>query len=117
MVRWIEAGILAAIVCLLETTNVALKARVYLSEDQLLDHVHFAQHSRDHGKHIPVCPVGLFTIHDTYTKGSTVWMTTVLCGPPFSAGLVYCQEGPPTQRAESEYEHLYGPWWRWLQDI
>jgi hypothetical protein len=52
-----------------------------------------------------------------------VWLQTVqgrgLVEPPFSleAGIVYCEHGPPPDTGESHYEHLFGPWWRWLEDV
>jgi hypothetical protein len=57
------------------------------------------------------------------SENQIFWFETGYGSNPFSSissifgGIVYCEQGEPLELGEATYEHLYGPWWKWLQDM
>lgn len=130
--RWFVFLILALTVCVL-WTRLDLIVRVYLSDPALRDyaksHLHLHKNPPSHVNESHLSLVdgcfmsdmawtpGLFTVYYTSSEDGVVWLTTVRYGPPFQGGLCYSESGPPPIRGESTYQHIYGPWYRWLCDI
>jgi len=113
---WIQLAVLGMFIFIMTETSLALKVRVRISEEELRKHIESINYSQPESL-LTSHSVGLFTVHNTFKDGKVVWLQTVLYGPPCFGGLVYCESGVPPIRGESQYEHLYGPWWRWLQDM
>jgi hypothetical protein len=122
--RWAEVVCIALGFAIIHTTSLGLILRVYASEHWLIRQVEEARASAMTEQRVRM-PYGLFFVHDVHKSSSgVVWLTTVSLGSPLFdspssiyAGLVYSQSDAPPPRGESHYQHLYGPWWRWLQDM
>lgn len=113
--RWLALGLGGMFILLGQTTNLGLILRLRFSESAICEYIDSLP-NQNHYSSRHSLPCGFFTILETDSDSGTVWLTTVH-GQPFLAGIVYCPIGTPQQIGESEYQHLYGPWWRWLQDI
>jgi hypothetical protein len=59
--------------------------------------------------------VGLFRIRGFSQFGSELRFLTSDCGLVDSCGLVYSPGGPPPNRGEDTFDHLYAEWWHWHQ--
>jgi hypothetical protein len=131
--QW-AAAMLVATVAVVAWSRADLVVRVALSDRDLCERaelmIHMADRQRagddnphvrcDTGGHCFISlasAAGLFSTLNASVKGDTVWFETVDFGPPFTAGLCYSPSGPPARYGESTYQHLTGPWWRWLCDI
>ena len=126
--RWGQLGFISLMATLLFLTNVGLIVRVKISENNLVD-------KAEHILSLPVenqiqfqgldrVQVGFFAIRiykvDAVTR--TVWFHTedgeaLFWVPSLMGGIVYCEQGKPVKIGETSYQHLWGPWWRWAQDI
>lgn len=116
LLQWIELTCIAVLFGVLAGTNLDLMIRVRLSERVLHSHVE-KMHCLPPRSLSMSHNAGLFTVHRTTVEDDVVWMTTVDFGRWWAAGgLVYSPHGAPPMRGESEYQHLYGPWWRWRWD-
>ena len=127
--RWTQLGLIASALILIFVTNLDLSIRVWLSESALREEVQHIQSLPPRGLKawlgLPPKPVGLFNVqlHEVDVGSGTIWFHTTdgenLFAPPFSiwGGIVYCKQGQPPERGETTYQHLYGPWWRMLQDM
>lgn len=125
---WVQLGFIALIIILLFWTNLGLSVRLRISGRALVEQVDkvFSMHI-DSQKQLfergPE-PIGFFAIR-TYRvepHNRTVWFHTedgeALFGvPSLMGGIVYCEQGQPSEIGETVYQHLWGPWWRWAQDI
>lgn len=130
--KWIELLCIVMVFAMIYATNWGLSIRVFFSEKALLRQVQYVQESKgDTYWFWRGSSCGLFTVHagmknlglDAQKTGTrVVWLVTAsgppLFEPPYglSGGLVWCPNGPPPDTSESTYQHLYGPWWRWLED-
>ena len=121
--RWIEGTLVLAVLVTIHTTPIGVAARVYLSEQRLLEQVRLAQGLQREWRGGSVIPCGLLTVQAMIPgERGTVWLETVSGSRLFGrstmwGGLVYCERGRPPYFSESYYQHLYGPWWVWLQDV
>jgi hypothetical protein len=130
--RWLIALVPIALVVLIFTTNIDLSLRLRLSESEFQSQVDLIQTQIAHGRtntinNIPTFhdrSYGLFSarILEIADDGTVVWFKTVNGDEPFPppysirGGIVYCEKEHPPARPEMVYEHLFGRWWRWLQD-
>ncbi len=126
--RWVEMLLASLAMIAIFWTNIDLAIRVKLSERALYKEVHWIQSlptdARNRILKQGPRPIGLFNarLYDYDTPSETFWFYTGHgrdpFPPPFSilGGIVYCEQGQPAARGETTYEHLYGHWWRWLQD-
>lgn len=116
--RWVLLTFMGLGLVLVTNTNLDLALRLWLSESDLLDSVALIHTwPADQVTSDRDFSAGFFTVHHVHRDGRIIWFQTVVYGPPFSAGLVYSSNGPPPAFGASLYEHLYGPWWRWLQNL
>ncbi|MCJ7617180.1 MAG: hypothetical protein MUO43_11655 [Desulfobacterales bacterium] len=128
--RWIQIVLIGAAIAIILGTNFDLALRVRLSEQALYKKVQRIQMLPPEAQNrmansISSGPIGLFNARLYAVDASTgiIWFHTAdgrdAFPPPHSlfGGIVYCEEGTPPKRGESTYQHLYGPWWRWLQDF
>ncbi len=128
--RWIQLVLIGAAITIILGTNLDLALRVRLSERALHKEVQMllsaAPDSRERMVNSNLTyRIGLFRaeLEDVDVESGTVWFSTMdgedPFPPPYSlyGGIVYCEreQGPPPKFAEEAYQHLYGPWWRWLQ--
>jgi hypothetical protein len=122
--RWVESALILTVLVLLHATPIGVAVRVYLSQGPLMEQVRLAQ-DRQQDWHGSGMPCGLFTIQatTTHTDRQTVWLETVSGSLVLEArsslwgGLLYCKQAQPPPFGEIRYQHLYGPWWVWLQDV
>lgn len=127
--RWAQFCGTVLVLTVLVGTDLGLTVRLALSEGDLLREVASLQtastEARDRIARMPPGPVGHFNlrVYCIDNGGKTIWFHTVygeeVFPPPFSllGGIVYCEDGPPPVWGETTYSHLYGPWWRWVQDV
>jgi len=59
--------------------------------------------------------VGLFHVTEFSAYGSELRFITSDCGLVDMCGIVYSPDGPPHNRGEDSFAHLFGPWWHWYQ--
>lgn len=126
--RWIQVVLIGIAIAIILGTNLDLALRVRLSERALYKEVQWIQamspDSQNRRIDMHPLPIGLFNarLYAVDASTGTIWFHTTdgvdPFPPPFSimGGIVYCEQGPPPKRGDSTYQHLYGPWWRWLQD-
>jgi len=126
--RWAQLGSIVLALVLIFGTNLDLTLRVWLSENALSEKVQRIQRlSVDKQKEMHQkysLATGFFEVgvHEVDPQNKTIWFHTAdgqdLFGPVgLVGGIVYCAQGRPPERGETTYEHLYGAWWRWVQDI
>ena len=126
--RWAQFGAIALVMVLIFETNLDLCLRVWLSEGALNREVQGIERLPVDGQKrwLKVAPLarGLFNVRleEVDRESRTMWFHTVDGTDPFGrdavyGGIVYCEGAQPPERGESTYEHLYGPWWRWMQDM
>lgn len=126
--RWGQLSFIALIIVLLFCLNLGLYLRLKISEQSLLEEVDkvFSMHI-DSQKLLfetgPV-PVGFFSIriYKVNSLNRTIWFHTedgeaLFWVPSLMGGIVYCEQEQPEEIGETSYQHLWGPWWRWAQDI
>ncbi len=126
--RWCQLAIIVICMILIFRTNLDLILRVWISEGELYREVKLTQSIYDNNKQDIFKPIskprGLFNIYiqEYDAKERTLWIHTVDGEEPFGSfsvlgGIVYCEQEKPPERGEAYYEHLYGPWWKWIQDM
>lgn len=97
-------------------TNFGLTCRVWLCEHELRE---FAESVRSRKTVAslsgPGKQVGLFFVRGTGGFGTEVNIMTTRCFFQ-SYGITYWPDGAPNRSAE-EYQHLYGPWYRYTDDF
>ena len=59
--------------------------------------------------------VGLFRVREFSQFGGELRFLTSSCGFVDNCGLVFSPNGPPPNRGEDTFEHLYAEWWHWHQ--
>jgi hypothetical protein len=59
--------------------------------------------------------IGLFRVRAFSQFGDELRFLTGSCGLVDNCGLVFSPNGPPPNRGEDTFEHLYGDWWHWHQ--
>jgi hypothetical protein len=113
---------------LLLWANLGLYVRLKMSEGSLLKKAESVlliptENQIQFNVSVPV-HVGFFAIkiYKVDTINRTVWFHTedgeaLFWVPSLMGGIVYCKEGSPAEIGETSYQHLWGPWWRWAQDI
>ncbi len=115
---WLWPSVPMALVMLLVLggTDHGLRCRVWLCERELTE---FAEGVRAGNKWVhfpgPGKRVGLFFVHRAGGVGTEV---NVMTSRSFfwSYGITYWPDGVPNEKA-SEYQHLYGPWYRYVEDF
>ncbi len=127
-VRWGQLGFITLIIILLFCTNLGICLRLIISKQAMLKEVDqaFSTQVDFQGRLFetgPV-PVDLFAIriYKVDSVNRTVWFHTedgnsAFWIPSLMGGIVYCEQGRPAGIPETNYQHLWGPWWRWVQDI
>ncbi len=126
--RWAQLGLIALVLILIFGTNLDLTLRVWLSENALYKKVQQIQRlSVDKQKQMHQqysLPTGFFEVgvHEVDPQSKTIWFHTADGQDPFGpfsliGGIVYCEQDRPPERGETTYQHLYGSWWRWIQDM
>jgi hypothetical protein len=114
---WILTFILIAAGFALESSSKLLSVRLYLSAGAL----------QKSGPSLAAIPsedlythgrwVGLFHVKEFAQFGSELRFITNDCGVVDSCGIVFSPDGPPPNRGEDSFSHLYGPWWHWYQSF
>ena len=127
--RWAQLAFIVALVFVIFETNLDLALRVKLSEYELnreVEGLHkISPERQERYRQNTSSPCGLFNARVSRIDPETgcIWFRTGSGAPVGGSaqsvygGLVYCKEGTPPQQGEANYEHLYGPWWLWLQDM
>lgn len=101
---------------LVRTTNLGLAIRVWLCEDELTALAISASGGDEPAplRHID-SRVGLFYVYSTTGIGNELTMITDR-GFCRSYGITYYPSGPPIGTGD-EYQHLFGPWYRFVDDF
>ena len=132
--NWVLFGINLFLLAIILGTDTTFKIRLKLSEKPLIDEIRFIERQiqkdglsgADSFKKMGSHNAGLFMIRlDSISQdGKTIWFHTLdgnnLFPPPYCmiGGIVYKKDSePPENRGEDNYIHLWGPWWKWMQDI
>ena len=126
--RWIQLMFIAIMLVIIFKTNFAVILRLKLSETALKKQVQFVQSltSEQQNNFIKVksFPAGFFNVRleEFDSSSGTIWFHTAdgeaIFGPfSLMGGIVYCKKEQPPELGETTYQHLYGPWWSWVQDI
>jgi len=100
---------------ILAATSPLLSARIYFSQEVL----------RQSGPALSAIPqadlftegrqVGLFRVREFSQFESELRFLTNECGLVDFCGIVFSPDGPPPNRGEDSFSHLYGPWWHWYR--
>lgn len=95
---------------------VPLRARLFLSGPALQQSASYLARLPPATFHERPPWVGLFRVRDfsQFENGELRFLTNG-CGLVDNCGLVYSPGGPPPNRGEDTFEHLYGAWWHWHQ--
>ena len=127
-IKWGQLGFISFVLLLLFYTNLGLCVRLLISRHAMLEEVEMAFSMNADSQKIlfetgPV-PTGMFSvrIYRVDSENRTVWFHTEDGGalfwvPSLMGGIVYCEKKRPAEIGETSYQHLWGPWWRWAQDI
>ena len=126
--KWAQLGFITFILVILFGTNIGLCVRLKLSESSMIKEVDNAfSIPKDIQKGLykaPPVTAGMFSIrvYKVESMNRTVWFHTedgyaLFWMPSLMGGIVYCEQGQPSEIGETAYQHLWGPWWRWAQDI
>lgn len=59
--------------------------------------------------------IGLFQVREFSQFDKELRFLTNECGLLDTCGIVFSPDGPPPNRGEDSFTHLYGPWWHWYQ--
>ncbi len=59
--------------------------------------------------------VGLFRVREFAEFDGELRFLTSSCGLVDNCGLVFSPNGPPRNRGEDSFAHIYGDWWHWHQ--
>ena len=59
--------------------------------------------------------VGLFRVREFALFDGELRFLTSCCGLVDNCGLVFSPNGPPPNRGEDSFAHIYGDWWHWHQ--
>ena len=94
---------------------VPLRARLFLSGPAL-------QQSAEYLSQLPPSRfqerppwIGLFRVREFSQFEDELRFLTSSCGLVDNCGLVFAPSGPPPNRGEDTFEHIYGEWWHWHQ--
>jgi hypothetical protein len=115
-VLWLSVVLSWITVFILDSTSYALIIRIQMCENELKEFAETVRRGEDQvqftssGKQ-----VGLFEVYGTWNLGKEGTLMTVR-GFYESYGISYCPEGPPPSSG-SEYQHLFGPWYRHVDDF
>lgn len=126
--KWMQLGFIAFILVILFGTNIGLCLRLKFSESSMIKEVDNAfSLTEDIQKGLykaPPVTAGMFSIrvYKVESRNRIVWFHTedgsaLFWMPSLMGGIVYCEQGQPSEIGETAYQHLWGPWWRWAQDI
>lgn len=127
-IRWAQLGFIAIIFVLLFCGNIGLKIRLKLSERSFRKEVDkifmMPSEVQDQLSKAPPLQVGIFCarIYKVDMVNQSIWFYTedgeaLFWMHSLFGGIVYSNQGPPAEIGETQYQHLWGPWWRWAQDI
>lgn len=115
VIPWLSVPAAWLLIILLSVTNYGLTLRVWLCADELRT---FAESSRADQQNVsamsPGRTVGLFHVHSSDSTGSEVILITSR-GAFNSYGIAYWPDQIPIGSGD-EYQHLYGPWYRYRMD-
>ena len=59
--------------------------------------------------------IGLFRVREFAQFDGELRFLTSSCGLVDNCGLVFSPNGPPPNRGEDSFAHIYGDWWHWHQ--
>jgi hypothetical protein len=114
--HWLSVPLAVLVLVFLMQTKLGLAYRVWLCERELTEFteaVRRGEATMDYS-----CPrkwVGLFRVYQTDGSERKVVLITA-SGILDRYGIAYCPEGDPNG-AGDDYQHLYGPWYRYLDDF
>jgi len=112
---WVAVPLCIVLGVGISISNIPLIVRLYFSADRLLASAPKLAATPDvelfeHGQR-----VGLFRVREFTQIDRELRFKTSVCGLVDACGLVYSPGGPPPNRGEDTFRHLYGPWWHWYQ--
>jgi hypothetical protein len=128
---WAELAGILGVLGLIYGTHSVLMIRIFLSEKSLLKQIAIIQEISAESSEESASSAGLFQIRAAYrnppgesgSEPGMIWLETVTgtrllkAQDCMWAGLVYSEKGIPPNFGDSSYEHLYGPWWLWVEGI
>ncbi|MEN8127380.1 MAG: hypothetical protein ABFR90_06200 [Planctomycetota bacterium] len=126
--RWLQLLFIGITLMIIFMTNIDVSLKLRFSERAMLDQVRYIQslpsEVQDRRFNMNASPVGFFNVRLERVDNSrgTVWFHTIdghaLLGPMgLYGGIAYSENGFPPEVHERACQHLYGPWWLWVQDM
>lgn len=112
---WIVVPLCVVLGAGLTTSNLLLMVRVYLSAGALVASAPALAVAPDLELFERPRRVGLFRVREFTQFDRELRFKTSECGLVDTCGIVYSPGGPPPNRGEDSFYHLYGPWWHWYQ--
>jgi hypothetical protein len=94
---------------------IPLRARLFLSGPALPQSATFLSELPPSRFHERPPWVGLFRIRGFQRFDDELRFVTSSCGLVDHCGLVFSPSGPPRNRGEDTFAHIYGDWWHWHQ--
>lgn len=94
---------------------VPLRTRLFLSGPALQQSAEFLSQLPPSRFHERPLWVGLFRVREFRQVDDELRFLTSSCGLVDNCGLVFSPSGPPRNRGEDTFQHIYGDWWHWHQ--
>jgi hypothetical protein len=114
---WLLATCLVAAGFAVAATSPLLSIRVYLSAPALRESPAVLTKVPQEELYKDGRWVGLFRVREFSQFGSEMRFITNECGVVDTCGVVFSPDGPPENRGEDSFSHLFGPWWHWYQSF
>lgn len=110
---WLVIPAVAGLAFAVDTTSATFKLRVYLSRPALLAYAEDPHRNFDAGG--PEKWAGLFKVKwvQQHLDGTTIFITGYGFFNP--VGVLHCPEGGDPAGSDYETEHLFGPWYRYVE--
>jgi hypothetical protein len=112
---WLATSMLIVSGFVLASTLPLLSIRVYLSAKALRESSSVLTRVSQEDLFKNGRWIGLFHVTEFSAYGSELRFITSECGLVDTCGVVYSPDGPPQNRGEDSFAHLFGPWWHWYQ--
>jgi hypothetical protein len=112
---WFPTSALVVVGFVLAVSQPLLSIRVYLSAMALRESPAVLSNISSDDLSKEGRWVGLFHVKEFLQFGPELRFITNECGLVDTCGIVFSPDGPPPNRGEDSFSHLFGPWWHWYQ--